>query len=221
MLKRLFDFVAALAALLLLAPLLLVIALAIKLAMPGPVFYSGERVGLGGRIFRMHKFRSMVVGADQLGGSCVSEGDPRVTRFGRFLRKSKLDELPQLFNVLAGDMSLVGPRPEVEEYVRTYTAEERVILAVRPGITDWASIWDRDEAAVLAGASDPERAYRELVLPEKKRLQLLYVRERSFCRDLSILCTTLQVLLLRPPLRPPAADAKRGESGTKPILHDC
>jgi lipopolysaccharide/colanic/teichoic acid biosynthesis glycosyltransferase len=217
--KRLFDFAAAFTALLLLSPWLLVIALAIKLAMPGPVFYSGERVGLGGKIFRMHKFRSMMVGADQMGGACVSEGDPRVTRLGRLLRKSKLDELPQLWNVLTGEMSLVGPRPEVEEYVRTYSPEEGLILTVRPGITDWASIWDHDEAAALAQSDNPERDYRERILPQKKRLQLEYVRQRSLWSDVAILFTTFRVLLFRPALSSSAEmpSSRQAEN----TLHDC
>ncbi len=219
MLKRLFDITVSLAGLSLLFPLMVIIALAIKLAMPGPVFYSGERVGLGGRLFRMHKFRSMVVGADRMGGACVSEGDTRVTRMGRFLRKSKLDELPQLWNVLVGDMSLVGPRPEVEEYVRAYSPEERLILSVRPGITDWASIWDRDEAAALAQSADPERAYREQILPQKKRLQLDYVRGRSFRSDLAILLATLRVLLFRS--SPFSTGKKSNRPPSESSLQDC
>ncbi len=219
MLKRLFDFTAALAGLFLLSPLMLLISAAIKVAMPGPVFYSGERVGLDGRIFRMHKFRSMVVGADQLGGACVAEGDPRVTRLGNLLRKSKLDELPQLWNVLTGEMSLVGPRPEVEEYVRTYSPEERLILGVRPGITDWASIWDRDESVVLAQSPDPDCTYRDVILPEKKRLQLEYVRGRSFASDLSILFATLKILLFRSPSPSLLAPDTKVRSGQ--ILRDC
>jgi lipopolysaccharide/colanic/teichoic acid biosynthesis glycosyltransferase len=133
--KRLFDFTASALALVLLAPVLLIIAAFVKATSPGPVLYSGKRVGLDGQVFKMYKFRTMVVDADQLGGSCTSEGDPRVTRAGNWLRRFKLDELPQLFNVFLGDMSLVGPRPEVQEYVQLFTREQRAILSVRPGIT--------------------------------------------------------------------------------------
>jgi len=201
--KSLFDFMTATAGLVLLTPVLLVIAVIMKATSPGPVFYSGKRVGLHGKIFKMHKFRTMVVGADKLGGSCTYEGDPRITRTGAWLRKFKLDELPQLFNVLLGDMSLVGPRPEVQEYVQMFTDEERIILSVRPGITDWASIWDRDEARALAGRPDPERAYQEMIRPEKIRLQLEYVRRHSFLTDLAILFETLRLLVLHPSVQTP------------------
>ncbi len=196
--KRLFDFAPAVLALVLLSPLLVIIALLVKATSPGPVFYRGKRVGRDGKIFKMYKFRTMVVDADQLGGSCTSAGDPRITASGAWLRKFKLDELPQLWNVVLGDMSLVGPRPEVEEYVRLFSPEEREILSVRPGITDWASIWDRDEGQALAGHADPERAYLEFIRPEKMRLQLAYVRRRSFRTDLAILFETLRILLFRP-----------------------
>ena len=201
--KRLFDFTIAAIGLVLLSPILLIIAIVVRVTSAGPALYSGNRVGLEGRIFKMHKFRTMVVDAEKLGGSCTYEGDPRVTRTGIWLRKFKLDELPQLLNVLAGEMSLVGPRPEVLEYVQMFTAEERAILSVRPGITDWASIWDRDEAKALAGSPDPERMYQEVIRPEKTRLQLEYIRRRSFLTDLTILFATLRVLLLRPPVQIP------------------
>jgi lipopolysaccharide/colanic/teichoic acid biosynthesis glycosyltransferase len=194
--KALFDFMTAAAGLVVLTPVLLAIAVIMKATSPGPVFYSGERVGLRGKMFKMHKFRTMVVGADKLGGSCTYEGDPRITRTGAWLRRFKLDELPQLFNVLLGDMSLVGPRPEIQEYVQMFTDEERAILSVRPGITDWASIWDRDEDRALAGSPDPERAYLEMIRPGKIHLQLEYVRRRSFFTDLAILFETLRVLVL-------------------------
>src|SRR5687767_5464030 len=141
MLKRVFDVICALAALVVLSPVLLGLALTIRMSSPGPVFYRGVRVGLHGRPFRIFKFRSMVINADQLGGASTADGDPRITSIGRLLRKTKLDELPQLLNVLAGDMSFVGPRPEVQQYVDMYTEEEKAILTVRPGITDWASLW--------------------------------------------------------------------------------
>ncbi len=211
--KRLFDFTAAFLALVLLSPVLFIIAAFVKATSPGPAFYRGKRAGLHGKIFKMYKFRTMVVDADQLGGSCTSEGDPRVTRTGYWLRKFKLDELPQLLNVLLGDMSLVGPRPEVQEYVQLFTHEQRAILSVRPGITDWASIWDRDEAQALAGHPDPERAYLELIRPEKIRLQLEYVRRRSFLTDLAILFETLRILVLRSSVPSSVRSAGEREAG--------
>jgi lipopolysaccharide/colanic/teichoic acid biosynthesis glycosyltransferase len=182
MVKRVFDFLAALFGLVCLLPLLL-------------VFYRRARIGRRGKPFRIFKFRTMVVNADQIGGPSTANGDVRVTGIGRFLRKYKLDEFPQLINVLLGQMSLVGPRPEVPEYVALFTEEEKAILTVRPGITDWASIWNPDEGALLAGAADPERAYLEKIRPEKVRLQLRYVREHSFWVDLKILFLTMTTLL--------------------------
>ena len=217
MLKRLFDVLCALAALLVLSPVLLGLALTIKLSSSGPVFYRGVRVGRHGRPFQMFKFRTMVVNAERLGGASTADGDPRVTPVGRLLRKTKLDELPQMLNVLAGDMSLVGPRPEVQQYVDMYTEEEKAILTVRPGITDWASLWNPDEGAVLAGAPDPERAYMELIRPQKLKWQLAYVRERSFLVDVSILARTFWTVVSRrtPPAlldtsAPPLSGVKRG-----------
>jgi lipopolysaccharide/colanic/teichoic acid biosynthesis glycosyltransferase len=207
--KRLFDIVAAAAALIVLSPVLAGIAAIIKRTSPGPVFYRGVRVGRGGRPFRMLKFRTMVVDADRVGGPSTAGDDPRVTRIGRSLRKWKLDELPQFVNVLAGDMSLVGPRPEVQQYVDMYSDEEQIILSVRPGLTDWASLWNPDEGAVLAGSPDPERTYLEKIRPAKIRWQLEYVRRRSFLVDLTILARTAAAILLR---RPPAALAALDDS---------
>ncbi len=189
--KRLLDIIASVFGLLASSPLLVVLAVWIKLDSPGPLFYRGWRVGRGGRPFRIFKFRSMVVNAEKTGVSSTSDGDARVTVSGRFIRKWKLDELSQLINVLRGDMSLVGPRPEVQRYVDMYTEEERAILGVRPGITDWASIWNADEGAVLAGAADPDRAYEELIRPTKLRLQLEYVRRHNLWIDAKILAYTL------------------------------
>ncbi|MCW5786016.1 MAG: sugar transferase [Nitrospira sp.] len=190
MMKRLCDVVVASVLLLLLSPLLLVIALVIRWSDGGPVFYRAPRVGLRGQPFRMWKFRTMVQHADQLGGPSTPDGDPRVTPVGRWLRQHKLDELPQLFNVCGGTMSLVGPRPEVQHYVDLYSEEERVILTVRPGLTDWASLWNIDEGALLKGSPDPEKVYLETIRPVKLRLQLAYVRQRSFGTDLRILLHT-------------------------------
>jgi lipopolysaccharide/colanic/teichoic acid biosynthesis glycosyltransferase len=198
MLKRAFDLAAATAGLVVLSPFLAGVALAIALGSPGPIFYRGERVGLGGRTFRIFEFRTMVVDAEKLGGPSTAGDDPRITRIGAFLRSYKLDELPQLLNVVAGDMSIVGPRPEVRRYVDMYTDEEKQILTVRPGITDFASLWNTDEGAVLAGAADPEQAYLELIRPEKIRLQLEYVRRQSFLTDVRIIARTLAAVIFRP-----------------------
>ena len=197
MLKRGFDVIGALAGSIVLAPVMLALAVAIKVSSPGPVLYRGVRVGLGGRRFRMSKFRTMVIDADRIGGPSPSETDSRVTRIGRFMRKLKLDELPQLFDVLRGEMSFVGPRPEVPQYVEMYTDEEKAILSVRPGITDWATLWNPDEGAVLAASDDPERAYLEKIRPQKIRWQLEYVRRRSFWIDLQILGQTVAAVVLR------------------------
>jgi len=193
--KRIFDMVGAAAGLLLTAPLFLYIAWRIRREDGGPVFFRGRRVGRGGTEFRIFKFRTMVVNAEALGGPSTADDDPRVTRIGKFLRKTKLDELPQLINVLIGEMSLVGPRPEVKIYADLFSEEERAILSVRPGITDWASLWNSDEGALLAGSPDPEKAYLETIRPEKIRLQLKYVRERTFWKDLRILLQTIRVVL--------------------------
>jgi lipopolysaccharide/colanic/teichoic acid biosynthesis glycosyltransferase len=182
-------------ALVIVAPLLALAALMVKLSSRGPTFYRGTRVGLNGELFPILKFRTMVVDAELLGGSATAADDPRITRFGKFLRRYKLDELPQFFNVLLGDMSLVGPRPEVQKYVNLYSPEEKAILTVRPGITDWASIWNSNEAAVLEGSRDPERTYEELIRPTKLALQLLYVRDHSFFVDLKILFHTAVKLI--------------------------
>ena len=202
MLKRVIDVCVAFCGLVLLAPLFLVVALLIKLEDGGPVLYRGRRVGYQGKPFLMLKFRTMVANAEKLGGPSTPDNDPRITRVGRILRRYKIDELPQLINVLRGEMSLVGPRPEVQHYVDMYTQEERAILSVRPGITDWASLWNSDEGAFLAGADDPERAYLEQIRPTKLRLQLHYVRTQSLLTDLRILVLTLATVIFRGKARP-------------------
>jgi len=189
--KRFFDISAATLGLVFLGPFLLWIAWLIRREDGGPFFYRGERVGLHGSPFRIYKFRTMVVDAEKLGASSTSDDDPRITKVGKALRKYKLDELPQLINVLVGNMSIVGPRPEVKCYTDMYTQEEKAILTVRPGITDWASIWNADEGAALAGMADPEKAYEELIRPTKLKLQLKYVYEKSFLTDLKIILLTL------------------------------
>ena len=188
--KRLFDIIITAVGLALAGPLLILIAVMVRLSVSGPVFYRGTRVRLGGELFSMLKFRTMVVDAESLGGSATAADDPRLTSFGKFLRRYKLDELPQLINVLVGDMSLVGPRPEVQKYVNLYSPEEKAILTVRPGITDWASVWNSNEAAVLEGSRDPEKTYEELIRPTKLALQLLYVRNHSLSVDVKILFHT-------------------------------
>lgn len=192
MAKRLFDLSVALTGLIVLSPLLLAIALAVKLSSPGPVFFRHWRMGRGFRPFRVIKFRTMT--ADNNGPQVTAQDDERITAFGRVLRQTKLDELPQLFNVLGGSMSLVGPRPEVKEFVERFRADYEEILTVRPGITDEASIHFRDEERILADASDPQRTYLEQVLPEKIELAKRYVRNRSFAGDVAIIVRTLASL---------------------------
>jgi lipopolysaccharide/colanic/teichoic acid biosynthesis glycosyltransferase len=195
--KRATDVLLASIGLALLSPLLALVATAVKLGSPGPVLYRGIRVGRGGRLFHILKFRTMVVDAERLGGSATGDDDPRLTRIGKLLRKHKLDEFPQLLNVLRGDMSLVGPRPEVKRLVDTYSPAERRVLEVRPGITDWASIWDIDEGAALRAQADAEAAYRAFILPAKIRLQLLYVERQSWTEDMRILFHTCMRLFRR------------------------
>ncbi len=198
MLKRLFDLLVSGAGLLLLSPLLVGIALWIKLDSRGPVFFRQQRVGRFGAPFRIHKFRSMLDEAPRAGPQLTVGADPRITRAGRFLRRSKLDELPQLFDVLAGSMSLVGPRPEVPRYVALYPAALRdKVLSVRPGITDPASIMYRDESALLARATDPERVYIEQIMPAKLRYAAEYVDHMSLANDVRLIGATLRLLLSR------------------------
>ncbi len=191
MLKRVFDIGASLVGLIVFSPLLVGIAVWIKLDSPGPVFYRGRRAGRNGKPFGIFKFRSMVTNADKVGGPSTSGDDPRVTRSGRFIRRFKLDELSQLINVLAGHMSLVGPRPEVVDKIEQLRGEQRKILDFRPGITDWASIWNSDEGGLLAGTADPDAAYEAVIRPTKLRLQMLYCETRSFWGDLKIILYTV------------------------------
>lgn len=189
--KRAFDLLCAAMGLVLCLPLFAVIALAVKLDSPGPVYFRQQRVGRHGRIFKIHKFRSMHTRPQDAGHQITVNNDPRVTRTGRWLRQWKLDELPQLLDVLYGDMSLVGPRPEVPKYVAAYPEEVRdVVLSVRPGITDLASIRFRDENAMLDASADPDTAYIEQILPEKLKLQMEYVARQSFAMDMKILLQT-------------------------------
>lgn len=196
MAKRLFDWLASTCGLLVLAPLLVLLAVWIKLDSPGPVFFRQERVGRGGKLFRIHKFRTMVTDAERRGLQITVGADARVTRVGQWLRKYKLDELPQLLDVWLGHMSLVGPRPEVPRYVACYPAGVRdVVLSVRPGITDRASIEFKDENEILGRAVDPHVAYVQEVLPIKLRFYQDYVANRSFWSDVGIILSTLKALV--------------------------
>lgn len=218
MIKRLFDFAASAVGLIALSPFLLAVAVWVKLDSPGPVFYRGQRAGRNNRPFGIYKFRSMVSNAEALGGPSTTGGDPRVTRSGRFIRRYKVDELSQLVNVLAGDMSLVGPRPEVLTYTNAYAGEFREILTIRPGITDWASIWNADEGGVLAGAKDPDKAYEVLIQPTKLRLQLRYVRAHTFLSDLRILYCTVRRILSSSYVPSELADVPRLEPGAGSLI---
>lgn len=197
MLKLLFDITFSFLGLVVISPLLVITGLLMKLEDIGHVFYRGIRVGRYGKPFRIFKFRTMVIDAERIGGPSTADDDPRITRIGAVIRKYKMDELPQLINVLKGDMSLVGLRPEVQHYVDMFTEEERAILSVRPGITDWASLWNPDEGNILAGSPDPEKTYMEKIRPTKIKLQLKYVKERSFLVDLKIIFQTIMTIISR------------------------
>lgn len=190
MLKRLFDIFFSFAGIVFLSPVILITAAAVKLFDNGPVFYRAPRVGKKGKIFKMIKFRTMSVNADK-GASSTKSDDPRITKPGAFLRKYKLDEIPQLFNVFYGEMSIVGPRPQIQWAVDLYTEEEKKVLTVRPGITDYASIKFHNEGEILKGAPDPDKAYMELIHPEKMRLSLEYVRNKSIFTDIKIIFLTI------------------------------
>ncbi|MBX3601716.1 MAG: sugar transferase [Rubrivivax sp.] len=195
MLKRLFDLTGALLALALLWPLLLAIALAVRLDSPGPALFRQERVGRHGRPFRIHKFRTMAADAPARGLPLTVGADPRITRVGAWLRRTRLDELPQFLDILRGDMSLVGPRPEVPRYVALYPPALRDrVLAVRPGLTDPASLQFIDEAALLAAAADPEREYVDVILPRKLALAADYAERATLTGDLCVLWRTLRRL---------------------------
>ena len=193
--KRIVDFIAAGFALVVISPLMVLISVAIKLTSHGPIFYIQNRVGKDGRLFRIIKFRSMVVDADRKGPGITCAGDPRITGVGRLLRKLKLDELPQLWNVLRGDMSLVGPRPELPTYVATYDQRQRAVLNVRPGITDTASIAYRWEEELLSQQPSPDKFYQDVVLIRKLDLNLLYLAEMSFGYDCRLLFHTVLALV--------------------------
>ena len=190
-LKRAMDIVVSGCALAVLWPVLALIAVAIKIDDPGPVFYRQVRVGKNGKEFRIYKFRTMVVDADKKGLAITVGRDSRITRVGAFLRKTKLDELAQLINVFTGEMSFVGPRPEVSKYVSLYTPYQRQVLLVRPGITDYASIAYRNENDMLEGAEDPERMYIDVIMPDKIELNMKYLREISPLADIRLILSTI------------------------------
>ncbi len=195
MAKRLFDLICSAVGTVVLSPLLVLIAVAIKLESKGPVLYRGVRAGRFGDHFRIFKFRTMVEDAEAMGSASTPEDDHRITRVGRILRKLKFDELPQLFNILKGEMSLVGPRPQFPWVLEQYTPQERAILKFRPGITDLASIRFRNEGEILRGSPNPDRDYFEKIHPEKMRLSLEYVHRQSFWLDCKILLLTAWVVL--------------------------
>ena len=190
--KRTFDLIISIITLTILLPVFIVIAIVIKSESAGPVFFRQARVGRNNRDFHIFKFRTMMTGSDRSGLLTIGSRDKRITGVGSILRKYKLDELPQLLNVIRGDMSIVGPRPEVRKYVNLYTTEQLDVLKVRPGITDYASIQFSDENDLLASASDPEEEYIKVILPAKLLLNLKYIRKRSFLNDLKIIMTTVR-----------------------------
>jgi lipopolysaccharide/colanic/teichoic acid biosynthesis glycosyltransferase len=192
MLKRLFDIIFSLFGLILISPLFLVIAVLIKRESPGPVFFRGTRIGKDGRPFKIFKFRTMVPDAEKLGGPSTASDDPRLTKIGNFLKKYQLDELPQLINVMAGDMSLVGPRPEVPSVVELLTEKEKkIILIQKPGMVDLASIWNFHEGERLTGKIDPHKVYLEEIWPIKKKLQIYYIKNQNIWLDIRIILRTI------------------------------
>ena len=193
-LKRFFDLTLALSSMLLLSPVIVLVAIWIKLDSRGPVFYRQTRIGLNSRPFSIYKFRSMVVGDANGGAQITAAGDPRITKVGRLLRKTKLDELPQLINVVKGEMSFVGPRPEVQKYVELYTEEQMAVLSVRPGITGVSQVEFRDEETLLSQQQDVEAYYVQTLMQEKLARDLQYVRERTFLNDIGLILRTLRIL---------------------------
>ncbi len=203
--KRLLDLYLVTCGLIFLVPIFFLITVLATIISPGPVFYRQDRVGKDGRNFKILKFRTMHVDADKCGPSVTASGDPRITSIGRTLRALKLDELPQLWNVLKGDMSLVGPRPEVPLYVKCYTEEQKKVLNIRPGITDPSSLAYRCEEELLSAQANPEAYYQEVVLPHKLSLNAEYIRNVSLKYDLSLLIKTLFYLFFNRPRYIPSA----------------
>ena len=194
MVKRCFDLLVALVGLCLLSPLLFVVAVLIKLDSPGPVFYKGDRVGKDGAPFKMYKFRTMVVEADRMGSALTHGGDPRVTRLGRILRKWKIDEIPQLINVVRGEMSIVGPRPESPGFVVYYTPGQRQVLQVKPGITGLTQVQYRHEELLLSRYTNRDEVYIKTIMPQKLALDLEYIEQQSLAFDLKLVGQTLLAL---------------------------
>lgn len=193
--KRLFDLVMSVAALILLSPLFLLLTIWISLDSKGGVFYRQSRVGKNNRDFKLFKFRTMKPDSFSGGGLTLGDKDPRITRSGSFLRKYKLDELPQLLNIIKGEMSFVGPRPEVREFVRLYNEQQRKVLAVKPGLTDFASLEYINEGEILSESEDPRQTYINEIMPAKLELNLKYIREKSFLVDLKIIARTIAGIL--------------------------
>jgi lipopolysaccharide/colanic/teichoic acid biosynthesis glycosyltransferase len=197
MVKRLMDLLVSLLALIVLSPFFLIIALIIKIYSPGPVFYQQDRVGVNGKLFKLFKFRSMRIDSDKHAAITIGKRDPRITGIGYFLRKFKLDEMPQLINIIKGDMSLVGPRPEVEKFVKLYDQQQLRVLSIRPGLTDYASIEFRNENELLEGKTDPIDFYVREIMPVKLNLNLKYIENRSVWTDFKILFKTVFLVILR------------------------
>jgi lipopolysaccharide/colanic/teichoic acid biosynthesis glycosyltransferase len=196
MIKRIFDIISSIIGLTIASLLILLISILIKKEDPGPVFYRGKRVGKKGKIFRIFKFRTMVQDADKIGGPSTAGDDPRLTKTGKFLRKYNLDEIPQLINVFKGEMSIVGPRPEVPQEVDTFDEEtKRIILSVRPGMTDLATLENIHEEEILKGSKDPHATYQKLIKPKKLKLAVEYVKRSSFLLDLKIILKTIKTAI--------------------------
>jgi len=196
MTKRIFDIMFSLIGLILTSPFFILFYFLIKAESPGQVFYKGERMGKQGKVFKMLKFRSMVINADKIGGLSTSADDERLLKIGKFLRRYQLDELPQFINILKGDMSFVGPRPEIPSEVERYSKEDReIILSVKPGLTDMATLENVHEEEILKGAKDPHEAYRRLIQPQKIKLAKEYIQKKSFWLDIKIILKTLKLAI--------------------------
>ncbi|ARV16859.1 glycosyl transferase [Polaribacter sp. SA4-12] len=193
--KRVFDFIISFISLLFIFPILFLISIIIKISSPGPVFYKQTRVGENNKDFKIFKFRTMHLNADKKGLLTIGGRDPRVTTIGYYLRKSKLDELPQLINVVKGDMSFVGPRPEVRQYVNLYSETQKKVLNVKPGITDLASIEFRNENEILSEQEDPNQYYIDYIMPKKLEINLKYITQRSLIKDLDVIIKTFIAIL--------------------------
>lgn len=189
--KRIFDIIMSLIGIILLSPLFIIVSIAIKVTSPGNILFLQKRVGKNGEEFNIYKFRTMVSDAEKLGKQITVGNDSRITKVGAFLRKFKIDELPQLFNVFNGDMSLVGPRPEVPKYVELYTKEQRKVLSIRPGITDMASLRYRDENDILGKVDNPEEYYINVIMQDKLKLNLEYIEKSNIIFDISLILKTI------------------------------